>query len=339
MRGPSRLRLASAGSGTGRTASGTGPPGHWERERAGKHWREAKLGEPGRALEARRRRLGGRGSRCCTAALAVRRRPVTGRARRRRRRARRSTTAAARRLRLDPRSVGLEGQQVRLDAWPLGARARRQAVARGAAGSSRTASWRAPRATGTTRRAAPPPRQRTPARAAHGEHHHDWKLERPTVVELLADEGQGRHEGHDPRRELPAGRDGRSSPARSPSARRSTPKRSQFVIPADATSGEIAIDRGHGRPLAVGPFEVAPASTPVAEQKKHRRRAPQGRRGPVGRAAEEVARRTARRARPRSSSTSRSARRRASSAARSESRSSARSGTPRSSPMPTRRTS
>jgi len=97
--------------------------------------------------------------------------------------------------------------------------------------------------------------------------HHDWKLDRPTVSSYWPTKGKAGTKVTIRGVMFPMDASVLFNGKKVLGAL-VTPEKIQFGIPGDATSGDIAIDRGHGRPLAVGTFDVAAGFDPVAEQKK-----------------------------------------------------------------------
>jgi hypothetical protein len=109
----------------------------------------------------------------------------------------------------------------------------------------------------------PPPGQPMGER----DHRHDWKVERPTVSSYWPAKGKPGTRITIHGVNFPA--DAKVMFAGNPvMAAKVKADVIEFQVPADATSGDIELDRGHGRPLAVGPFEVAAGFDPAAEQKR-----------------------------------------------------------------------
>jgi hypothetical protein len=116
---------------------------------------------------------------------------------------------------------------------------------------------------GTAGAPVPPPPPGPPVR----DHRHDWKVERPTISSYWPAKGKPGTMIVIHGVNFPA--DAKVVFGGKPVlAAKVKPDLIEFKVPADATSGEIALDREHGRPLPVGPFEVAAGFDPVAEQKR-----------------------------------------------------------------------
>jgi hypothetical protein len=97
-------------------------------------------------------------------------------------------------------------------------------------------------------------------------HHHDWKLERPTVSSYWPVKGKAGTKVTIRGVYFPQDASVLFNGKKVLGAL-VTPEKIQFMIPNDAAAtGEIAIDRGRGRPLQVGTFEVAAGFDAVAEQ-------------------------------------------------------------------------
>ena len=99
------------------------------------------------------------------------------------------------------------------------------------------------------------------------EHRHDWKLERPTVSSYWPIKGKVGTKVTIHGLNFPMDAKVMFG-GKAVLGAMVTPMKIVFPIPGDATSGDIAIDRGHGRPLQVGSFEVAAGFDPDAEAKR-----------------------------------------------------------------------
>jgi hypothetical protein len=100
------------------------------------------------------------------------------------------------------------------------------------------------------------------------DHRHDWKLERPTVSSYWPPKGKAGTRivihgvNFPPDAKVMFG-------GKAVLAAKVKPDMIEFQVPADATaSGDIELDRGHGHPVAVGSFEVAAGFDAAAEAKK-----------------------------------------------------------------------
>ena len=100
------------------------------------------------------------------------------------------------------------------------------------------------------------------------DHRHDWKLERPTVSSYWPTKGKAGTKVVIHGVYFPAYASVLFGGKKVVGAL-VTPTTIEFLVPGDYTgTGDIAIDRGHGRPLAVGTFEVAAGFDWAAEQKR-----------------------------------------------------------------------
>jgi hypothetical protein len=109
----------------------------------------------------------------------------------------------------------------------------------------------------------PPPPGEPPAQ----HHRSDWKLERPTVSSYWPTRGKPGTRITIHGVNFPA--DAKVVFAGAPVlGAKVEPDKIVFEVPKDAASGDIALDRGHGRPLPVGSFEVKAGFDPAAEQKR-----------------------------------------------------------------------
>lgn len=100
------------------------------------------------------------------------------------------------------------------------------------------------------------------------DHRTDWKLDRPTVSSYWPAKGKAGTKVVIHGVNFPAGGTVMFS-GKKVVAALVTPTTIEFMVPGDYTgTGDISIDRGHGRPLEVGSFEVVAGFDPVAEQKR-----------------------------------------------------------------------
>ena len=100
------------------------------------------------------------------------------------------------------------------------------------------------------------------------DHRTDWKLDRPTVSSYWPAKGKAGTKVVIHGVNFPAGGTVMFS-GKKVVAALVTPTTIEFMVPGDFTgTGDISIDRGHGRPLEVGSFEVVAGYDPVAEQKR-----------------------------------------------------------------------
>lgn len=100
------------------------------------------------------------------------------------------------------------------------------------------------------------------------DHRHDWKLDRPTVSSYWPAKGKAGTKVTIHGVNFPPGGTVMFN-GKKVVAALVTPTTIEFMVPGDTTgTGDIEIDRGHGRPLTVGTFEVVAGFDPVAEQKR-----------------------------------------------------------------------
>jgi len=113
----------------------------------------------------------------------------------------------------------------------------------------------------------PPPPPGAPPMAGEHHRHHEWKLDRPVVSSFWPGKGKAGSRVVIRGRNFPADAEVifGGQPVK---AAKIEPERIMFQVPAGAGSGEILLRAGHGRPLAVGSFEVAASYDPIAEQKR-----------------------------------------------------------------------
>jgi len=252
-------------------------PGHWERERAGKHWREAKWENQGGhwklAEGAWEEGPGGgvtvtAGTPAVPPPVAVP--PPAGDA----------PTAPPppqREEKYEPRAgfVWVPGQwdwKAGKYDWTPGHWERERAgkhwrqsrwEQQGGRWAQVAGGWEDPGAVPPAGAPQPPPGPGPEIR----EHRHDWRVERPTVSSYWPAKGKPGTRIVIRGLNFPA--DSKVMFAGKPVlAAKVKPDMIEFQVPADAASGDIAIDRGHGRPLNVGTFEVAAGFDPAAEQKR-----------------------------------------------------------------------
>ena len=100
------------------------------------------------------------------------------------------------------------------------------------------------------------------------DHRHEWKLERPTVSSYWPTKGKAGTRVTVRGLNFPTDAKVMFG-GNAVLGAMISPEKIVFEIPKDATaSGDIAIDRGHGRPLAVGTFDVAAGVDPEADAKR-----------------------------------------------------------------------